>query len=669
MIAIFGAATLVCAFLLFWVEPFFARLVLPLLGGAPAVWNTCLMFFQTLLLLGYVYAHATSRWLSPRRQVVVHLSLLAVCFFTLPISLPHGWTPPPSGNVIGWLVLALSASVGLPFLVLSATAPILQRWVASFDIPVENPYILYAASNAGSFLGLLAFPLLLEPNLRLTDQGRLWSVVFLAAFALMGLCGMIVWTRSSAGTEGVYEEVAPPVPWRDRLTWMALAFVPSSLLLSVTTYLSTDIAATPLLWVIPLSLYLLTFVIVFAQKGTKLSVPAATAHSIMITTLAIMLLRQRTLGFRVGYAFHLLLFTVTALVLHGELAASRPVPRKLTEYYLWISLGGALGGAFTALIVPLIFRSTRDYTLMLAVGCLLRVVFRRTRSRFQVPLAVIPALLLAIAAFPRAQPGLLYTDRSFFGIYRVTLNKGPAHTLYHGSTIHGAQLLDSPLAPVTYYHVNGPVGQVFHLLQQSDTTRNVGAVGLGTASILCYSRPHEHWTFFEIDWHVWRIARTSGLFSFLKNCNVKPQVVLGDARLTIAKEPTAKYSLLVLDAFSSDAIPVHLMTREAFKVYKRVLNEHGLLLVHISNRRLDLEPVVGALAKDAGMTSLIRNHEPGTEVEQKTYEYGSDWVVLAKHPEDLNALQTDTRWRKLYAAPPNRIWTDDYSNLLSVIKW
>jgi len=223
--------------------------------------------------------------------------------------------------------------------------------------------------------------------------------------------------------------------------------------------------------------------------------------------------------------------------------------------------------------------------------------------------------------------------------------------------------------PVTYYHPNGPVGQVFKSLQQADTTRNVGAVGLGTASILCYSRPHEHWTFFEIDWHVWRIARTNSLFSFLQNCPAKPRVVLGDARLTIAREPSAKYSMLVLDAFSSDAIPVHLMTREAFSVYKRVLTEHGLLLVHISNRRLDLEPVVGALAKDAGLSALIRNHDVPEKAQNDTFEYGSDWVVVAKHPEDFGALATDTRWRKLSESPRDKLWTDDYSNLLSVIKW
>jgi len=668
VIAIFGAAALVSAFLLFWVEPFFARLVLPLLGGAPAVWNTCLMFFQTLLLLGYLYAHGTSRLLSPRRQVIVHLSLLALCLFTLPIALPRGWTPPPSGNVIAWLVLALSASVGLPFLVLSATAPILQRWIADSNVPISNPYVLYAASNAGSFLGLIAFPLFLEPNLRLSDQSRLWSVVFLVALALMGLCAMLTWTHSDAYMRA-YSSSQYAIKWKDRLSWLVLAFVPSSLLLSVTTYLSTDIAATPLLWVIPLSLYLLTFVIVFARSGSILTTPMAILHSLLITSLAVILFRDTVLGFRFGYAFHLLLFTTTALVLHGELAATRPDPSKLTEYYLWIALGGALGGMFTAILVPQIFRSTRDYTLMLVVACLVRLIFRKPALIGRLALAGVPAAILAIAAFPKAQPGTLYTDRSFFGIYRVTLNKGPAHILYHGSTIHGAQLLDSPLAPVTYYHVNGPVGQIFHSLQQSDTTRNVGAVGLGTGSILCYSRPQEHWTFFEIDWHVWRIARTPSLFSFLDKCQAKPRVVLGDARLTIAKEPAAKYSMLVLDAFSSDAIPVHLMTREAFASYKRVLTEHGLLLVHISNRRLDLEPVVGALAKDADMTALVQNHDLANEIQNKTFEYGSDWVIVAKHAEDLGVLAADGRWRKLRVSPADKIWTDDYSNLLSVIKW
>ena len=628
------------------------------------------MSFQILLLAGYLYAHASARYLTTRRQVIVHVALLLICVATLPVGIPSNWIPPQSGSVIWWLVRALAVSVGLPFLVLSATAPLLQRWLAGFDKPVENPYILYAASNAGSFLGLLAFPLLLEPTLRLREQSRLWTIVFAIALVLMSVCGWLSLKRTSG--ESRIETVASdaPIEFSERLRWLALAFVPSSLLLSVTTYLSTDIAATPLLWVIPLSLYLLTFVIVFARRGTALATPIAILHSVLITALAYILFRETSLGFRVGYLFHLALFTVTALVLHGELSASRPHPTRLTEYYLWISLGGALGGMLTAIAVPLIFRSTRDYTLMLVVGCMLRVVFRNSGRVERIPLVVAPALLLAAAGlFPRSERGTIFTDRSFFGIYRVSRSVGPAHILYHGSTIHGAQLLRSPLTPITYYHRNGPVGQVFASLQQNLASRNVGVVGLGTGSILCYSRPGEQWTFFEIDSHVERIARAPKLFSFLSGCSVRPRIVLGDARLTLAREPDARYSMLVLDAFSSDAIPVHLMTRESMRVYDRVLDEHGILLVHISNRRLGLEPVVGALANDGGMTALIRNHDVPNSVQDKTFEYGSDWVVLAKRPDDIAVLRRDKRWRSLDAAPTDRVWTDDYSNLLSVIKW
>ena len=671
--AIFAVAALVSAFLLFWIEPLFARLVLPLLGGAPAVWNTCLMSFQILLLAGYLYAHASARYLDTRRQVIVHVVLLLACLVTLPAGLPSSSTPPESGNVIWWLVRALAVSIGLPFLALSATAPLLQRWLAGLDEPVENPYILYAASNAGSFLGLLAFPLILEPALRLGQQSRLWTIVFVISLVLMSLCGWLASKRTAREAREAREESVvtdPPIEWTERLRWVALAFVPSSLLLSVTTYLSTDIAATPLLWVIPLALYLLTFVIVFARRGAALAAPIAVLHSVMITALAYILFRGTSLGFRFGYLFHLALFTVTALVLHGELSESRPRPSRLTEYYLWISLGGALGGIFTAIVVPLLFRSSRDYTLMLVVGCLLRVVFRKSGRVERIPLVIAPSLLLAASGlFPGRERATIFADRSFFGVYRVDYSFGPAHILYHGSTIHGAQLLESPLMPITYYHRNGPVGQVFKSLQQNLTSRNVGVVGLGTGSILCYSRPGEHWTFFEIDSHVERIARTPKLFSFLSACSVKPRIVLGDARLTLAREPDARYSMLVLDAFSSDAIPVHLMTREAMRVYDRVLDDHGILLVHISNRRLDLEPVVGALARDGGMTALIRNHEVSGSVQDKTFEYGSDWVVLAKRPDDIDVLRRDKRWRSLDAAPASRVWTDDYSNLLSVIKW
>ena len=681
------------------------------------MWNTCLMYFQALLLLGYLYAHASSRFLPPRKQIVVHVALLVACTIALPVAIPAGWSPPGSGNVVLWLVFALSASVGAPFLVLSATAPLLQRWLASLDEPVKNPYVLYAASNAGSFLGLLAFPLLLEPNLRLGQQSRLWTVVYLGAIGLIALSGAVAWKNISASTPTVSRENAAPLTWPARLRWVALAFIPSSLLLGVTTFLSTDIAATPLLWVIPLSLYLLTFVIVFSRGAEKLRVPAAFVHASLIIALILVFFWQSSLGFRWGYALHLGVFALTALVLHGELARLRPVPAHLTEYYLWIALGGALGGAFTALIVPIIFESTRDYTLMLVLACFLRPLLRKDQRVGTFVLALAPALLLvtiakpdlgsteianvpvkwiasgiaasfalflwrnplqfgisiaslAIAAlFYQTSSETFFTDRSFFGIYRVNRHSGPSNVLYHGSTIHGAQFLRKPLEPLTYYHRRGPIGQVLDSVHAGYPDRNIGVVGLGTGSILCYSRPGEGWTFFEIDPAVETIARNPRLFSYLSQCSVKPRIVLGDARLTLAREPAGTFSLLVLDAFSSDAIPVHLLTREALALYMRSLSERGLLLIHISNRRLRLEPVVASLVRDAGVHALIRTHEPGRTKQDTAYEYGADWVIIAKRRDYLAPLLTDKRWRRLSGATASSMWTDDYSNLFSVIRW
>jgi hypothetical protein len=718
VLAIFAVSALTSAFLLFWVEPLFARLVLPLLGGAPAVWNTCLMYFQALLLLGYLYAHASSRYLAPRKQIVVHVALLLVSALALPVAIPAGWSPPGSGNVIFWLLGVLSVAVGAPFLVLSATAPLLQRWLASLDHPIENPYVLYAASNAGSFLGLLAFPLLLEPNLRLGEQSRLWTVVYLAAICLVGLSGVTAWKRIGAATPDRRPASVASPEWSTRFRWLALAFIPSSLLLSVTTFLSTDIAATPLLWVIPLSMYLLTFVIVFARGGERLRLPAAFVHALLMTAQAIVIFLQMGLGFRLGYTLYLGVFLFTTLVLHGELAASRPHPAHLTEYYLWIALGGALGGAFTALIVPLIFKSARDYTLMLVLACFFRPVLKKKPGPATIALAVLPALVLlqvakphvgdipllgtnlkwiaavlaavavmflwktpirfglaiaslsAVALFTQHLPQAVFRDRSFFGIYRVMNDAGPSHVLYHGTTIHGAQFLDKPLEPLTYFHRKGPVGQLLDSIGSTDTSRKVGIVGLGAGSLLCYSRPGEDWTFFEIDPAVEAIARNPQLFSFLSACAVRPRIVLGDARLTLAREQPGKFSILVLDAFSSDAIPVHLLTREALALYMRSLKENGLLIVHISNRRLRLEPVVAAVTADAGLFALTRHHRPAAGTDRnKDFEYGAVWVAIARQRSYLAPLLTDNRWRPLEGATPGSLWTDDYSNLFSVIRW
>ncbi len=733
MIALFSLTALTSAFLLFWVEPLFAKMVLPLLGGSPEVWNSCLMFFQAMLLLGYLYAHLSTRYLDVRRQAWIHVGLVAVAFLALPVAIPSGWMPPPSGNPVPWLLLLLTLAVGAPFMMLSATAPLLQRWFADIDHPAAgNPYMLYAASNAGSLLGLLAFPVLMEPNLRLGGQSRVWTAGYGIAFVLTAVCAAIVWQRAEHGAGRRPPNAKDPLHgsetgaprWIDRLKWMALAFVPSSLLLGVTSYLSTDVAAVPLLWVVPLALYLLTFIIVFSRRTRDPIRPAAIVHALLVTTLVMLVFWDAHIDLRWAYPLHLGVFTATALLLHSELAASRPSPAHLTEFYLWIALGGALGGAFNAIAAPLLFHSIAEYQLVVVLACFLRPSQRIPRVPFveDIPAVVavaIPALLLGVTATPEldnrhlfgvpaklivslivggfalafsAKPlrfgaiiaaialvgtiryehseKILYADRSFFGAYRIIRSTGPSNILVHGTTIHGAQFMDAARRrqPVTYYHQKGPAGQLFAALQQQLQGKRIAVVGLGAGSLVCYSRPGQEWTFFEIDPLVESIARNRKYFTFLRECAVQPRIVIGDARLTLAREPNKRFGLLVIDAFSSDAIPVHLLTREALGLYERVLDDNGVLMMHISNQNLGLEPVVAALAADAGLVALIGAHTADERAEWRDLEYSSDWVALARRSGDLGALVVDRRWRRL-GAGTREPWTDDFSNVFSVIKW
>jgi len=719
------------------VEPLFARLVLPSLGGSPAVWNTCLMFFQAALLGGYLYAHLSTRLLGIRRQALLHVALLALAGLALPVAIPVGWTPPASDSVVGWLLALLLVAVGAPFVVLSATAPLLQRWLATLDHPsAADPYALYAASNAGSFIGLLAFPTVLEPTLRLAQQSRLWTIGYLVAAGFTCACVWYVLRHARQDSVGVAGEGAgaglsnadahlqpAPTP-SDRLRWVALAFVPSSLLLGVTAYLTTDVAAVTLLWVIPLALYLLTFVVVFARTGRTAPRLPVELHALLVTTFVLVLFWPHELPAHWAYPLHLGLFTITALVLHGELAASRPSPRYLTEFYLWLALGGALGGAFNALVAPVLFDSVKEYVAMVVLACFLRPS-RSLRSggwreRAQrVAAAAFPALLLAVVASHgwwvrhvmgvpgsliasalaavialtlrgnaplfgaalagvafagpmvfRGRESLLDAQRSFFGSYRVVQLRG-ANFFYHGTTIHCAQFPDSErrTQPVTYYHPAGPIGQLFKALGPRMENRRIGIVGLGAGTILCYARPGQEWTFFEIDPLVERIARNPDYFTFLRDCPVQPRVVLGDARLTLAGERPGSYAMLVLDAFSSDAIPVHLMTREALALYERLLEPGGVLLVNISNQHLRLEPEVAALAADAGLVGLLSEHQAGAAQEVLQLDYSCDWAVLVKRKEDAGGLNGNPDWRGLASARPSRPWTDDFSNVFHVISW
>jgi hypothetical protein len=732
LIALLSLTALTSAFLLLWVEPLFARMALPLLGGSPAVWNTCLMYFQAALLGGYLYAHLTSRYLDVRRQGVLHLILLTLALFALPIAIPHGWIPPGSGHVVAWLAALLTVAVGVPFLVLSATAPLLQRWMAGLaHLGAGDPYVLYAASNAGSLLGLLAFPFVLEPQLRLGQQSALWTAGYALLVVLMAACVALLWRRVRALGPGAAEGAAPPgeaatapPTLGDRLRWVALAFVPSSLLLGVTTYLSTDVAAVPLLWVVPLMLYLLSFIIVFARRTAVTPRVTLLLHTLLVPAFVVIVFWQVDLDQRWQYPLHLGIFAVTALVLHGQLAATRPSPTHLTEYYLWIALGGALGGAFNALLAPLLFRTVVEYQWMVVLACFLRPS-RSERGgdwleRWQsLSTAALPALLLAVvvafrlgghrllgvsvawlATFAAAaivvaqrtsalrfgasvavlataglllfQPSrdVLLADRSFFGAYRVT-RSGPLRYLWHGTTIHGAQYADSArrTRPLTYYHPAGPVGQVFQALGGRLANQPIGVVGLGAGSLLCYATPGQDWTFFEIDPLIVRIARDPAYFTYLRDCPVQPEIVLGDARLTLARQPNRHFALLVLDAFSSDAIPVHLLTREALALYRRLLEPGGALLIHISNKHLDLKPVVAALARDAGLVALVAEHEVDQRTEDEEMDYSCDWVLLTNRSEDAGPLAADSRWRSFDGGADRKPWSDDYSNVFRAMRW
>lgn len=741
LLIVYGLTIFVSATLLFLVQPLFARMALPLLGGAPAVWNTAQVFYQAALLLGYGYAHLTTRWLGVRRQAALHLALLSLPLLVLPIGIPAGWTPPRDGNPSLWLLTVLSVAVGLPFFVVSTSSPLLQKWFSGTGHrAAADPYFLYAASNVGSMLALLSYPLLVEPNLGLLDQSWLWALGYGLLLLLMAACAVGLW-RAPRGVTAPDQRPAATVAQpasgltaRRRLRWVLLSFVPSSLMLSVTTYLSTDIAAIPLLWVIPLALYLLTFILVFA---TRPPLP----HWLMVRTLpfallplVIVLAARATQPISLLTALHLVTFFVAAMVCHGEIARDRPSTQHLTEFYLWMSVGGMLGGVFNALLAPQLFTGIVEYPLMLVLACLLLprgaaagpetsaapVVAPARRSQMldlglPVGLSALCALLVAVgeagglpagpastglmfglpallcfsfsrrpvrfglgigaillvSAFTSGVSGqVLYAERSFFGVHRVTLDPGGQyHLLLHGSTLHGKQSLDATRRrePLTYYYPSGPLGQLFNALKSGPARPAVGVVGLGSGALACYSTPGQRWTFYEIDPAVERIARDRRYFHFLSDCTPDAEVVLGDARLSLAEAASQQYDLLVLDAYSSDSIPMHLMTREALQLYVAKLAPRGLLLFHISNRHLDLEPVLGNLAADAGLVGLTQDDATLTQAEEALGKQASQWVVLARQPEDLAALSSDSRWQPL-RRDTGALWTDQFSSIVGVLR-
>jgi hypothetical protein len=727
---LFACTIFLSSCLLFLVQPICAKLLLPTLGGAPAVWNTCMVFFQAGLLLGYCYAHFGSRFLGNRCHLVIHLLVLGAALLVLPVTLPRAPAPPEAPAL--WLIQTLALAVGLPIVAVAGSAPLLQRWLVSAG-SARDPYFLYAASNLGSFAALILYPLLVEPRLTLDEQSQAWMLAYVGLIAASLACAACVFFRTFreahlVRSDGPDSPVTPaldvPPSWSTRLRWLLLALVPSSLMLSVTTYLTTDIAAIPLLWIVPLGLYLLSFALVFGRMRLVSQTALCRWMPLVVIVLALMIFLEATEPIFVVLGLHLLGFFWLALVCHGALADTRPPAARLTDFYLWLAVGSVLGGAFNALLAPLLFVGFAEYPLMIALACLLRPS-GPTRSAFKLkldlglPLAAggltlalifvgmafglppgpisvaivfvtplvfvytfqsyplrfglgLASVFLAGIFYPGVHGHVRYRARDFFGIHRVTEQDG-YRKLFHGNILHGQESLDPRRQgePLTYYYRTGPIGQLLTALKDDNRLRRVGLVGLGTGALASYAQKGQHWTFFEIDPAVARIAAPeTNLFTYLKRCPARVDVILGDARLTLNRHPD-KFGLLVIDAFGSDAIPLHLLTREALQVYRAHLGSDGLLAFHVSNNYVDLEPVLANLVDDAEppMVCRIQKDINLDEEDRLKGKSPSVWMLLAQAPDALGALRQSSRWQPARARPDLGVWTDDFSNLVSVLRW
>ena len=711
--AIFAASTL-----LFWVQPMFGKMVLPLLGGTPAVWTTALLFFQTALLLGYLYAHALGSRLKLRSQVAIHVAVLALATLALPIVVPEGVMPPAGQMPAYWLIGLFAMTVGIPYTAVAATSPLLQRWFALSGHPAaRDPYHLYVASNAGSLLGLLGYPLLIEPLAGVSTQTTLWSSGFLLLIALIALSGIALRTGSGTAVTERAEAPRSTVTAGQRIAWTALAFVPSSLLLGVTSHITTDIAAMPLLWAAPLALYLVTFILAFARSPVISRPILLKAEAFALVMLAAMMWFDGSN--LLGLAIHLAAFFIIALSRHSELADTRPSADNLTEFYLWLSFGGALGGVFNAVIAPELFSRILEYPITLVAAGFTRVLLDRTsllkltRYDLMLPCAAavgalvmhlsnidaadIPTTALVLVLSPlcllvyhfqdrparfafglaamflllhaRQDASTLHEARSFFGAYRIfTTDDGQNLILAHGTTIHGAQGRDPARRhdPLTYYASEGPLGQAIRSMQATHNHLRYGVIGLGVGASACYSRPADSWTLFEIDPLVVELARDHGAFSYVRDCVPNARIVIGDARQSLKREPEKAYDILILDAFSSDSIPTHLMTSEAMKLVRSKLAPEGIVVFNISNRYLRLETTVANAAATAGLSGYVQTFHVNA-AQKRDLKTSSQWIVLTADPAATQALAVSGKWQPLRPDPATAVWTDDYSNLLGVI--
>lgn len=720
--ALFALTIFWGASLVFVVQPLVGRLLLPSMGGTSVVWNICLVFFQGVLLAGYLYAHILSSRMSLRWQMVIHAIVFGAALFILPISF-DGRPPPNSQEPVFWLLESLGTRVALPFFFISATAPLFQGWYARAGLPsAEDPYFLYAASNMGSMLALVSYPLLIEPSIALPAQSWGWWLGFMGFGVIGATTAWVAYKRArdETGRLDPFSAKRNESPSRKRIAWWVLCgFLPSALLVSVTTYLTTDVSSLPLLWIVPLALYLLSFIIVFGRSSREDAL-----HRVLVVILPGLVLPLSLLWLTdtalpsliLHFVLHLVVFFVVCLVFHGELVRTRPKVDSSTNFYLWMSFGGVLGGAFSALLAPALFDIVMEYPLLLAASvlCLPALILGDEVPRWSklvslalgVTLAVLPwireendavalvasvmsllvgGLVWGILRRPRIFSAIFFIavlvglwhvrqgeaivlrDRSYFAAYRVVENpKTDQRKLYHGRIVHGAQPMSTArqAEPTTYYNTRSGISQMLKTMASSRRPR-VAVVGLGVGALAAYSELTEEMIFYEIDPLMVEIAREQ--FSYLDQCGDRCEVVVGDGRLALQVAEGGAYDLIVLDAYSSDAIPLHLLTREALELYASKMSENGVLAFHVTNRHLDLVPVIANLADDAGMKSLVYKHEINDAEKRRGYE-SSDWIFLsreAKRLAPMHALES----ARVIAPNGDRVWTDNFANILDAYKW
>ncbi len=704
--------------LLFALEPYVGKILLPSFGGTPLLWNTCIVFFQVALLVGYLYALALTRYLPVAGQLAIQLALLAAVFLMRPVSsqgpLAIAADASPSLVLAGWLL----RHVLLPFVALSSLTTLVQSWLAGSLH--TSPYRLYAASNAGSLAGLFAYPFLLEPSFSLPEQRSAMQIMLAAVvLAVAGLAAALRrnWTSAAATAQSPATE-PQHLPYAVWLEVMCLTAVPASLLLGVTNYVLTDIASVPLFWIVPLALYLTTFIIAFGPRRRPLSLPLGRGFTLLAIGVVVSLAAETTSPALVVIPLHLIAVFIGSLLCHMKVASLAPHPRWLPQFYLAIAAGGALGGLITLLVPPLLTDRFIEYPVAMVIGALLLVTtddvrrgLRGSVVDFALPIVLVllgtlamqrllpaiaerwaaaaylpPALFvlngntrrrvftvrltsLLVASFVVPSPfgHTIFAERNFYGRVRVTVDlSGTFHKVVHGSTVHGAQAISQMhrCSPTTYYHPNGPAGRFLATLVAQAVPRRVALIGLGSGALTCYARPGEEWDLYELNPAMVRVAEDEHLFTFLQHSAAAAKtVVLGDARLSIERR-AATYDIIIVDAFSSDAIPIHLLTKEAIDAYARRLRPGGALLFHISNRFFQLTPVLAAVAPHVGMSAFVYTDLGITPNDSATGKYASEWVVLAG--KDTGPTLTP-HWVAV-GPPAIRVWTDDYSNPLDAMK-